>query len=111
MSTVLSSRTVHTQRSNNNPSSTFQPYNHNHNIESLPEEQVSGEDLVGELLKSLSGTRGAAHNREKKWRSVLIEMNFDLGTWSPAIVCCRERDVCGVAHGIDACGVDGISAQ
>ena len=24
---------------------------------------------------------------------MLIEMNFDLGTWSPAIVCCRERDV------------------
>ena len=28
----------------------------------LPEGQVKGEDLVGELLKSLYGTRKAAHN-------------------------------------------------
>ena len=35
-------------------------------IELLPEEQVKGEDLIGELLKSLYGTREAAHNWEKK---------------------------------------------
>ena len=49
-------------------------------------EQVKGQDLVEELLKSLNGTRKAAHNWEKKWHSVLIEMNFEFGTWSPAIV-------------------------
>ena len=31
-------------------------------IELLPGEQVKGEDLIGELLKSLYGTRKAAHN-------------------------------------------------
>ena len=30
------------------------------------EEQVKGEDLIGELLKSLFGTRKTAHNWEKK---------------------------------------------
>ena len=38
-------------------------------IEFPPEEQVKGEDLVAELLKSLYGTRKAAHNWEKKWQS------------------------------------------
>ena len=70
-------------------------------IELLPEEQVKGEDLVGELLKSLHGTRKAAYNWEKKRQSVFIEMDFEIGTWSPAIVCCRQRDVCGFVHGDD----------
>ena len=70
-------------------------------IELPAEEQVKGEDLVGELLKSLYETTKAAHKWEKKWQSVLIKMNFEIGTWSPAIVCCRERDVCGFVHGDD----------
>ena len=70
-------------------------------VESPPEEQVKGEDLVGELLKSLDGARKTAHNWEKKWQHVLTEMNFEIGTWSSAIVCCCEREVCGFFHGVD----------
>ena len=70
-------------------------------IELLPEEQVKGEDLIGELLKSLYGTREAAHNWEKKWQRVIIDSGFVIGTWSPAIVCGRERELCGFVHGDD----------
>ena len=70
-------------------------------IELQPEEQVKGQDSVGEFFKSLYGTRKAVHNWKKKLQSVLIEMNFEIGTWLPAIVCCRERDVCGFVHGDD----------
>ena len=70
-------------------------------IELPPEEQVKGQDLVGELLNSLYGTRKAAHSWERKWQSGLVEMNFELGTWSPAIVCCCEREVCRFVHGDD----------
>ena len=70
-------------------------------IELPPEERVQGENIVGEVLKSLYETRKAAHNWKKKWQSVLIEMNIEIGTWSPAIVCCREREVCGFVHGND----------
>ena len=64
-------------------------------IEFLPEVQVKGEDLIGDLLKLLFGTRQAAHNCEKKWQRVIIDRGFVVGTWSPAIVCCRERELCG----------------
>ena len=70
-------------------------------IELPPEEQVKGEDLIGELVKSLYGTRKAAHNWEKKWQRVIIDSGFVIGTWSPAIVCCRERELCGFMHGDD----------
>ena len=70
-------------------------------IELRPEEQVKGQDSVGDLLKSLYGTRKAAHNWGKKFQSVLFEMNFEIGTWLSANVCCRERDVCGFVHGDD----------
>ena len=63
-----------------------------------PEEQVKGQDFVGELLKSLCGPRNAAHNLERKWQSVRIEINFEIGTWSAAIASCRERDACGFVH-------------
>ena len=65
-------------------------------IELPPEEQVSGEDLIGELLKLLYRTRKAAHNWEKKRQRVLSDSDFVTGTWSPAIVCCRERELCVV---------------
>ena len=67
-------------------------------IELPPQEQVKGEDLLGELLKSLYGTRKAAHICEKKWQRVIIDSGCVIGTWSPAIVCCRERESCGFAH-------------
>ena len=70
-------------------------------IELPPEEQVEGEDFVGELLNSLYGTRKAAHSWERKWQSGIVEMNFEIGTRSPAIVCCCEREVCGFVHGVD----------
>ena len=70
-------------------------------IELPPEEQVKGEDMIGELLKSLYGTRKAAHNWEKKWQRVIIDSGFVIGTLSPAIVCCRERELCGFVHGDD----------
>ena len=61
-------------------------------IDLLLEEQVRGEELIGELVKSLYGTREAAHNWEKRWQSVMIDSDFVIGTWSPAFVCCRERE-------------------
>ena len=70
-------------------------------IEFPPEEQVKGKDLIGELLKSLYGTRKAAHNWEKKRQRVIIDSGFVIGTWSPKIVCCRERALCGFVHGDD----------
>ena len=68
-------------------------------IELPPEEHAKGEDLIGELLKSLYGTRKAAQNWEKKWQKVLIDNNFEICTWSPAIVRCRERELCGFVRG------------
>ena len=47
-------------------------------VDSPPEEQVKGKDSVGKLLKSLYGARKTAHNWEKKWQHVLIEMNFEI---------------------------------
>ena len=70
-------------------------------IELPPEEQVKGEDLIGELLKSLCGTRKAAHKWEKRWQRVIMDSGFVIGTWSPAIVCCRESELCGFVHGDD----------
>ena len=61
-------------------------------VELPPEEQVEGEDLIGELLNSLYGTRKAAQDWEKKWQRVIIDRGFFIGTGSPAIVvvnvCC-----------------------
>ena len=28
-------------------------------------------------------------------------MGFVIGAWSPAVVCCRERELCGFVHGDD----------
>ena len=30
---------------------------------------------------------------------MIIDSGFVIGTWSPAIVCCRERDLCGFVYG------------
>ena len=70
-------------------------------IELPPEEPVNGEDLIGELLKSLYGTPKAAHNGENMWQRVIVDNGFVIGTWSPAIVCCRLRELCGFVHGDD----------
>ena len=32
---------------------------------------------------------------------MLIDSDVVFGTWSPAIVCCRERELCGFVHGDD----------
>ena len=32
---------------------------------------------------------------------MIIDSVFVISTWSPAIVCCRERELCGYAHGDD----------
>ena len=69
-------------------------------IEFAREEQVKGKDLIGELLKSLCGTRKAAH----KWEKVATS---DRRQWFchrymvTSIVCCRERELCGFVHGDD----------
>ena len=68
-------------------------------IELPPEEQVKGKDLIGERLKSLYGTRKAAHDWEKMWQRVIVHGVFVIGTWSPAIVCCRQRELRGFVHG------------
>ena len=49
-------------------------------LELATEEEVKGKDLVGEFLRSLCGTRKVAHNWEKKWQNVLIEMNFEISS-------------------------------
>ena len=69
-------------------------------IELPPEEQVKGEDLIGELLKSLYGSRRAAHKWKKK-RQRSSTVVFVIGTWSPAILCSQERELCGFVHGDD----------
>ena len=55
-------------------------------IELTPEEQVKPKDLMGDVLKSLNGTRRAAHTWEKKWQKELHDNNW---TWSPVIVLSR----------------------
>ena len=60
-----------------------------------------GKDLIQELLKSFYRTRRVPQNCEKTWQRVLIDSGFVIGTWSPAIVCCRERELCGFVHGGD----------
>ena len=46
----------------------------------------------------------------KKWQNVFIEMNFEVGIWSPDIMCC-----CGQIHmtheGTDADCMDAVSAR
>ena len=59
------------------------------------------QDLIGELLRSLYGTRKVAHNWEKKRQKFFVDNNFKISTWSPAVVCCRERELCGFVHGDD----------
>ena len=65
-------------------------------IELPPEEQVKGEDMVGELLKSLYG----AHNWEKKWQRVIIDSGFVLGHGHQQS-CVVESELCGFAYGDD----------
>ena len=36
-----------------------------------------------------------------KNQRVTIDGGFVIGTWSPAIMCCRERELCGFVHGDD----------
>ena len=62
---------------------------------------MKGEDLIGELLKSLYGTQKTAHKWETKRQKVLVDNNFEIGTWSPAIACCWERELCGFVHDDD----------
>ena len=50
---------------------------------------------------SLFGIRKAARSWGEAWQKVLIDSSFEIGTWSPAIVCCRERELCGFDHGDD----------
>ena len=52
-------------------------------------------------MKSLYGTRKASHIWETKGQRVIIDSGFVIGTWSPAIVCCRERELWGFVHGDD----------
>ena len=67
-------------------------------IELPPEEQVKGEDLIGELLKSLCGSRKAAHNWEKKWQTIV-----DSGFCHRYMVTSNRvfRELCGFVHGDD----------
>ena len=41
---------------------------------------------------------------------MLIDNNVKIGTWSPAFVCCRERELCGIVHG-DEFSITGDSMQ
>ena len=45
------------------------------------------------FLEARMRARMTANCWEKKWQSVLIEMNFEVGIWSPEIMCC-----CGQVH-------------
>ena len=43
-------------------------------------------------MRNVPSLQSDAHNWEKKWQNVLIEMNLEVGTWPSAIMCCRERE-------------------
>ena len=47
--------------------------------------------VEGSAWEARMRTRMTANIWEKKWQNVLIEMNFEVGIWSPEIMCC-----CGV---------------
>ena len=70
-------------------------------IELPPEEQVKGEDLIGELLKSLYGQERQRTIGRRSGRKCSVTTSFEIGTWSPAFVCFRERELCGFVHGDD----------
>ena len=37
----------------------------------------------------------------RKWQRMIVDSGVVIGRWSPAIVCCRERELCGFVHGDD----------
>ena len=57
-------------------------------IELPPEDEVKDKDLVREVSRSLYVT---AHNWEKVWQNVIIEMNLEIGMWSSSdvYICAR----------------------
>ena len=81
-------------------------------IELPPEDEVKDKDLVREVSRSLYVT---AHNWEKVWQNVIIEMNLENDVWSSSDMkfCERihriRRDDC-LRWRTDAVGVHGVSA-
>ena len=73
------------------------------------EEQVKGEDLIGDLLKSLYGTRKAAHNWEKVATS--DRRQWFCHRYMVTRMCRRERELCGSVHGGDDFTIMGDSMQ
>ena len=57
-------------------------------IEPPPEDEVKDKDLVREVSRSLVVT---AHNGEKMWQNVVIEMKLEIGMWSSSDVYICER--------------------
>ena len=82
-------------------------------VELPPEDEVKDKDLVREFSRSLYVT---AHNWEKMWQNVIIEMNLENDVWSSSDmkICERihriRRDDC-LRWRTDAVGVHGVSAQ
>ena len=51
---------------------------------------------AGEI--ALRSTNDCAQVGKKKWQNVRIETNFEVAIWSPEIMFCRERKMCGFVH-------------
>ena len=68
-------------------------------VELPAEAKKPGEDVVGRLLKSLYGTRGAPLNWELQIRTVMIALGFKQGRSNPCIYFHAGRDLRTVVHG------------
>ena len=58
-------------------------------------------DLVGLLLKSLYGTRDAAHNWVEEVAKFLVGIGFERGVYNPCIYLHREKGLELMVHGDD----------
>ena len=65
----------------------------------LPEEDYE-EGMCGKLIKSMYGTRDAAHNWEIEYSGFMEEVGFMRGIASPCVFCHSDRDIRVVVHNI-----------
>lgn len=67
----------------------------------LPPEAKKGQDVVGELVKCMYGTRDAAQGWEAAYCRALEDLGFTRGKASPCVFQHRDRRICIVVHGDD----------
>ena len=70
-------------------------------IELPPEDQVDGEDMIGELIRSLYGTRDAPVNWQEHLTEHLEEIGFVTGKYNSCVFQHPYRQISVLVHGDD----------